>query len=438
MFAVLVAVALQSSGPLAVVEGQFELLRTGDATWRTGYCYNQPVEAVRFERPFEGLRENSWQVADAAFELSFADGIAELRRKDGKTFECAELNLTTYTVRPEKDYYAFSPFSDGGVSVYTGHLMGAVLVHGEWRETEMAARYVGREGEKVITREPDRLVHQFVYFGHQDVLETDSLVAVIDPAMPVEARQDILDNVPAVNALLKEKFGFEPRSRYMLFMATELDAFDGHSVKGGTQPDQILFTLKGRGIPALIAKDPAHFPKITAHEVLHLWQTEHWLDTLGDDRPWVHEGSADALAFEIMRMTGGYDDEQYAAAWRRVEDDCLNALKETSVHAAPDAGRFDVVYSCGALVNRLVGEALSPTDPGEGIVRLWRAMADWPAEKRKLPSEALFFMTLDKLGFSDVQRTALKRFLAEQSADPVAALAELRATLQLNELKGGA
>lgn len=393
------------------VGGEFLLRRTGERNWLARTCLDRPVEAIRFERPFPGLRENSWQ-APENFVLAFGDGAAELRREDGTPFECAAVNLETYTELPEKDYFAFSVFSDGGVTVYTGHLMGPVLIDGEWHETELAARYVGREGESVIVREPERLVHQFVYFGRQAPLRTEDIVAVIDPAMPRTARRAILETVPVVNRLLEETFAFKPREPYMIFMAADLDAFDGFSVKGGTQPYQIRFTLRGRGVVPMMEKEPAHFPKSTAHEVLHLWQNDHWFGRLGNDQPWVHEGGADALAFEIMRIAGVYDEAAYRQAWEAVEMDCIDALRETSVRDAAKAGRFDVVYSCGALVNRLAGEAIEKANPGEGVVKLWQTLAKRPeTERRSVKSEQLYFLALEELGFSGGALSGLQAFL---------------------------
>lgn len=137
--------ASSDSTPTATAEvsGEFRLQRIDAQTWRAGDCYTQPVEAIRFERPFEGLRENSWRPANCAFEQSYGEGTAELWRGEREPFECAEIELALYTERPEKNYYAFSSFSDGGMSVYTGYLTGPVLVEGEWREVAMAASYVG-------------------------------------------------------------------------------------------------------------------------------------------------------------------------------------------------------------------------------------------------------------------------------------------------------
>lgn len=412
----------------AGAEGTFSLDRVAADEWRAEYCFAQPVNAMKFTRPFEGLRESSWQIGEA-FELVFEDGTAELRHRDGEDFRCATVALRTYTVLPDMNYYAFSPFSDGGVSLYTGYLIASIRVDGVWREADLDARYVGREDEQVITRDPKHLVEQFVYFGRQPVFRSDGVIAVIDPAMPDQARRGILEAIPAVNRMLAVSFGFRPASPYMIFMATELDASDGYSIKGGALEGQIEFMLKGRGVIPLVEKHPTHFPKTTAHEMIHLWQNDQWFGSLGSDQPWVHEGSAEALAFEIAHDTGIYADEKYRDAWKAMETECIGLLKKSSIHAGMDSGNSDIAYSCGALMNRLVGEAINPADPGAGIVRFWQAMAAWPEHERKLDSEKLYFMTLKKLGFAEEQREALRKFLDMQTEEPEKVIMKLRETL---------
>lgn len=414
----------------AQVGGEFRFERLGDDRWLAGWCFDQPVEAIRFERPFEGLREKAWRAGDQAFELRYADGAAELLRRDGRSFECATVTVSPWYELPEKNYYAFSAFSNGGMSVYTGYFTGPVKIDGEWLETSLDAVYSGRQGEAVITRVPDRLVHQFVYFGNQAVLETGGVVAVIDPAMPSVARRKILETIPAVNALLAETFGFRPDAPYLVFMATDMDAFDGHSIKGGTQPGQILFTLKGRGIEDLLDREPAYLARIAAHEVLHLWQSERWFESLGNDAPWMHEGSADALSLEVMRRTGIHDARRYAEAWLEWEESCLDNLAATTVHDAPEQGRFDVVYSCGALVNRLAAEALAPEDPGEGLLLLWRALSERGEDQRRRADEDFYFRTLRELGLPPEGVAALRAFLDVDGTAAEAAVAEVRLKLQ--------
>lgn len=416
----------------AGADGTFSLDRVAADAWHAEYCFAQPVDAVKFMRPFEGLRENSWQAAEA-FEFTFADGTAELRRHDGENFRCATITLQPYTVLPDMNYYAFSPYSDGGMSLYTGYLIASSLVDGEWQEMNLDARYAGREGEKIITRDPEHLVEQFVYFGRQSVFASEGAIAVIDPAMPDKAKRGILEAIPAVNRMLDESFGFRPASPYMIFMATDLDASDGYSIKGGALEGQIEFMLKGRGVVPLIEQHPAHFPKTMAHEMIHLWQNDHWFGMLGNDQPWVHEGSAEALAFEIARGTGVYTEEKYRDAWNATESECIASLKKSSIHAGTESGNSDIAYSCGALLNRLAGEAIDPANPGAGIVRFWQAMAAWSAHERKTDSEKLYFMTLEKLGFADTKTEALRAFLDVRTEEPEKVIVKLRETLAAKE-----
>ncbi len=410
------------------ISGEFTLRRLAGEEWLGEYCYSEPVEAIRFERPVEtDFRRNYWQAVDDDFELRVDEkGVAELWRKDGGEFDCAAVRVRTWTALPVANYYAFSRFSDGGMSVYTGYYMGPVRRHGEWRETALAAKYIGREGERVVARKPDTLVQQFVYFGSQSLVATEAVTAIIDPAVPERIRAAILETIPAVNELLAEHFEFVPADPYMVFMATELDAFDGYSVKGGALPGQIEFNLKGREVVPMLDQDPLHYPKTTAHEVIHLWQNDHWFENLGVDRPWVHEGSAEALAFEVMRMTGIYDDARYAQAWKDVEASCVRHLQAHSIHAGPENGSFDIAYSCGALLNRLAGELLEPRDPGAGILRFWKAMAAAPAEARKGRSEELFFRTLRQLGVDARLVAKMEALLELRGEEAEQAIAGLR------------
>ncbi|MDX1442686.1 MAG: hypothetical protein R3270_02785 [Gammaproteobacteria bacterium] len=401
-------------------DGEFTLTRLDGSNWGTSYCLDEPVQALRFERPIKDFREDYWS-PDKGFELAFEEGAALLTRTDGEAFECATFAIRQFTQLPEKDYFPFATFSNGGVTVYTGHFVPSQRMGDGWQQLELDASFITRDGERVIGRNTGKLVEQFLYIGAQEPVKSDGLIAVIDPAMPEQARRNILDTIPVVNEMLADTFDFHPAEPYQLFMSTDLDAFDGFSSKGGALPGQMRFTLRGRGITGLLEEHPTHFSKTAAHEVLHLWQTDHWFSTLGNESPWVHEGSADALAFELMKDAGIWSSDEYAARWNATEADCRKGLEETSVTAAPDNGRFDVVYSCGAVFFRLVGERLDRDSPGTGIIRFWQAMAARPADARRVESRVQVFDALDQLGFSTEDRALLETFLDGQGEQALSA-----------------
>ena len=412
------------------VSGQFTLTRQSDDQWRAHYCFDEKILAFKFDRPMTGdMRQNYWSAAVRDFVLAVngADGTAEISRVDGAAFSCFELKVKTYTQMPEKNYYAFSTFSDGGVSLFTGYFMGVVQTTTDWYDTQLSASYVPRSGGHMYTRISENLVHQHVYFGPQVATELADGLVIVDPAMPALASDGILKTLSAVNSQLSRVFGADAVGRVSVYMAAgELDAFDGYSQKGGALQDQILFTLKGRGGAQLAERQPTYYPKLAGHELIHILQQRVW-PMLGNDRPWVHEGSADALAFEVMRLGGIYTPEKYASVWQQVAGRCAADLAKSSVHDGPVRGNFKIVYTCGALINQLSGGLVDPTDPGRGVMKLWQQMAAWPdADRATDKSEQLFFKTLEHMGAPKAKVEKLRAFLTLKPEDPKAAVAALR------------
>jgi hypothetical protein len=423
---------------LADVRGHMTLTRAGDSKWRADYCLDEPVEILGFGRPIRDMRRTHWRAVGDALVFSHTGETATLRRRGGGTIRCASVLMDTYTAIPQKNYMAFSVFSDGGVSVYTGYFLTSVYKDGAWHDVTMTATYQPREGEQVIARDPSTVGYQFVYFGPGRVKQRPEATFVVDPAIPPAARDGVFTALPQAIAQLELLFGYSPAEPYLVFMAAgELETSATDHTKAGALPGQILFTMKGRGSARWALRQPLYFPAFATHEVVHVWQKTVWGDAFGADQPWVHEGAADALATELMRRAGAYSEEEYAKAWVDAENRCADHLADISVHDAAGEGVFDAVYRCGALVNHMVAQALSPGAPGDGLVRFWRAMAAWDkATINFIPSETLYFDTMRRLGFSAAAVEALEGFLADRPEDARAAIAGVRAALQAGRPKG--
>ncbi|SDE69345.1 hypothetical protein [Kordiimonas lacus] len=432
-FITLAAIWGLSGAAGADVSGTFELTREAERRWKASFCFGESVSALGFERPVADFRAASWAAGEPGFELIHTGRTSLIQRADKAPFNCASVTLTTNTMIPPKDYMPFSSFSDGGASVFTGYLMGQVYRNGVWESYDLRASYRGLEGDRVVTRNPKALAEQFVYFGPREPKEIAGATLVIDPLIPASARLGVLSTLPRGTKLLAELFGFRPAEPYLVFLAAgELETSATDQTKAGTLPYQILFTMKGKGSARWADSDPLYFPRFTMHEVLHIWQREVWGEWLGDDHPWVHEGAAEALAYELMNQAGAYNAAELTSLWATVRNKCRNLLAETSVHDAPEKGRFDTVYQCGALINRMVGEALNPDAPGGGMIRFWQEMAKWDAsQKGVLTSEQLYLNTMARLGFGEGARTALSTFLKEKPASPDAALKALKHALTL-------
>jgi len=406
-----------------------EIVRVADALWRAEYCFDTPVEMLKFGRPIKAMRATHWSTPTKGLNLTHTDGTAQLQPTVGGTFSCGIINIIPFTDLPdEADYYVFTPFSDGSMTLFTGHLVPTAYIGGVWYDVDFTATYKARSGERVVAAEPDKLGYQFVYFGALAVVETKEAILIIDPIMPASVREKILTGLTKTNALLPKVFGYRVPDKYQIFMAaSNLEKNNGTSIKGGALSHQIRFTLVGRGTLRLAETQPLFYPKLAVHETLHLWQNDVWLEQLSGPRQWVHEGGADAIAYEIMRLSGLYDAAAYTSKWQSVEQNCAKLLGSTSVHGGTEAGYYDVFYECGAFANYLVGAALNQTDPGAGILIFWKAMAAWDKEIiMNTDNEGLFFLTMKKLGLRDVQEQALRLFLSEQPDNPEKAIASIK------------
>ncbi len=431
---ILLLAMMHTGAAFSDVTGRFTFERLGGDVWRAKYCFDEPVEVLGFERPIENFRESSWRTLLPEYELSFHGGAAQIARADGEPFRCTGVEMDTYTAVPIKNYMAFSSFTDGGMVAYTGYMTGKVFKDGVWQAYDVRARYKGLPGETVIARDPAALDHQYVYFGPQTGLSSANMRTVIDPGMPAAALVGIEKSLPEASKLLEDLFSFKPLEPFHVYMAAGelMTSKEDHS-KGGSLKRQILFTLKGKRSADWAIGSPDFYPKLAAHEVLHLWQNEVWYGQLGEDTPWVHEGGADAIAHELMLRAGVYTAARYNEVWKTVESRCAGYLEETSVDGAIEAGKFDTLYQCGALINRIIAQALNSGEPSEGLFRFWRAMASWDeTDIRQTPSAALFFATMDQLGFTESQIGVLKDFLAHKHADGEASVSALRSAFSLS------
>ncbi len=411
------------------IGGTFSLERIDAEEWRAEYCLETRIAALRWYESMPGMREAAWRVESDGFRMSYSQSYDGVTAERGTPFECIAFRISTYTELGPKHYYAFSPFSDGGVSVYAGYFTAEVFITGGWHRLSLTASYKGLPGERVIAARPTALERQFVYFGPGEPAAQDTAVIVADPAVPRETATAVVESLEYADRTLEELFGWRPDNPFQVLIAAgQLDDGDGYSIKGGALERQILFTLKGKGALGMIRDDPVYMPRLVAHETLHLWQNDLWPE-LGSRRPWMHEGSADALAADLLFGAGIIDGAAYAALISGTRASCIDRLAGTSVHAAPDEGRFDVVYTCGAVVNWLFAEAIGEGDVSAGLRSLWRAMAAWDESRRDDEGESLWFATLAELGVSESARAAVASFLSTVHDDPSAALDRLTGSL---------
>lgn len=324
------------------------------------YRLARPTRALHFAPSLDGYRARDWKSLPDEFRwVQESDG-ERIERTDGKPFARLTLDIPVRYSALEKAYAPFSPFSDGGVLVYSGHFQACPAL--PCKGTEPLAVTLAAKGETIgvagkrsadtasfVSREEGTNV----YIGSAEPVATAGFLAIVDPALQPALRDHLLDSLPQSMRDLAAIYGalsITPE----LYVSLDPNPPSGTSLssQGGTLPGQVFIHLYGDGWRKPIRLgDVVWLDWFFAHEAAHFFQRAGTNDVIGpDSQAWIHEGGADAMAALIMRARGeterGYVTRRIAEARKG----CVAGLAEVALNAASRAGKFDLHYQCGMLI----------------------------------------------------------------------------------------
>jgi hypothetical protein len=352
--------------------------------WQASYTLAKPARELRFAREDrQGHRVQDWAPIDDAFELVQVDATEVVRRKDGSEFTAVAFRMLPRYLALEKDYTPFSPFSDGGLLIHSGRFHACPGPCEAFEGASARIRVQPPEGAHVIVHGKVQPVADFVedgdgtnvYVGTATPVETDEVVAVIDPAFPEMAREGLKTLFPRLMAYYRGEIGALAR-KPMLFASREMDyPGGGYGFQGGALPDQVFMHLYGRNE----AFDHADFGQrmdwFFAHEAAHLYQRPQSQASSAD--AWIHEGGADAMAALALRELGRLSAAELASQLDDNVDACSAGLAGKPLDTSNVAGRFSNFYSCGKLLQMLI-DADARRASG-GLCDLWCVWRDFLA-----------------------------------------------------------
>lgn len=340
--------------------------------WQVVVTLPRALPRAHFLRGRYPNRIAKWRVTTPGLAIVREGEEDVVRAADGHPFTTFTLDIATYADHPEKDYQVFVPYSDGSVLVYTGQL--DVGASDDEKEDDTAPRttftFVPREGERVVvagtvapgarawTTGPEGT---YVYFGRTEPVVGEGFVGVVDGAMPAWLRAPIESLLPPVFRLYASRTGLPLTFRPMVFLSYRAEdaSFRGYAVDGGTLPGLIQLEVR---------LDPEHqraddervreeVGRVVAHEVAHLWNGQMFHhETHAAD--WMHEGGADAFAYEALRVLGRIRPEHLREAEADAFSSCLLGTRLGPVRGADVPGRFKLFYWCGHLVTHLTNDPL--------------------------------------------------------------------------------
>ena len=355
---------------------RISVTQVGEAELKLVYQWKRPHRQIVFDQIAGDYREKYWRIDTAGIELQpSADGDRMLRA-DEKKFTRVEVTARPSDVRLPKEYQPVIRYGADGALVYTGHIWpltrakqnGGGRVNAVFDFTPAAGGQVvafgANEAALVEWRSP--MAHPaFVYMGPLNPVETDHVMALIDPDAPgwiIDAFNEI---VPDSFATLADMFGFSPETKPNLFLAASLGEDEGRlSYTGDALPAQFQILLEGGAWREESEKGLGVFNFATVHEAVHLWQAaarpgaSAGFGPGGNNAPeWIHEGAADAIAAEVMVALGRWDGAMLAERETAARSECAAELKDGSLNGARARGDFRALYACGHVIASAVGRA---------------------------------------------------------------------------------
>lgn len=332
--------------------------------WRVDYRFAHAVTAVKLHS-IGAFRQQEWKVLTPGIGMTSAAGF-DVIAANGKPFQAASVQIRTFDGWSPKDYVTFNRFSDGGTSVYLGHLQGDVEQGKKTVPMRTDFKLSGLAQENVIAPPANRLdpggARGYAYFGPAQAVLAGAVKVVIDPGAPQWLRETMLDVGAKTSAYYEQAYQRQLKDELLIMVAVGSVESPGFSMKGGAimGAGQVAYLMEGKQVLLDHPKLREYATKIVAHEMAHIWQMAVARGGIGDDQgQWIHEGGAEAMALDALAQTGLYSEEAVKAYRAKQAATC------EKLGGAVDT--YDGIYACGLMrFDKL----------GVGIVPLWRAMME--------------------------------------------------------------
>lgn len=415
---------------------ELEFLEQG--RWRVTYHLEQPAEKLRFWRAANWFRESSWTVQTSGYELA-RDGNSQVLvlAEGAPATDTIVVEVTNHAEPMVGEYRPTLVFSDGGVAFYTGHLY--LRDTATEAEADEEVPYLDR----LAVQTPDSMdlailgniiqgggttwwtdpfeSGTYIYFSAPEVelepVESASMTLIADAGLPDTIRDEMQGLFPQIFELLATSFDTKLPWRPMIIVAWEKGHEGSRHWEGGVRPGVIYMGIGGDRWDTS-EDDPffdlAHF---VAHEASHFWNGT--LIHSDGDEPWLHEGSADALADLLLHRLGLLDAAGLRERQESAMNRCLSTLNGVALRGAEEHYGRQIHYSCGYLVSIWSEAIVGSAD----LFAIWGALLQRVGESGDYQANDYFAVLRDLSSNSELVDTVVE-FTTTDSEDQRAKLIE--------------
>lgn len=323
------------------VSADIRLSRVAEDTWRVDYVFSQPITALTMDRVGD-FRRAAWKPLSPGAQMTADDAAqTDVLSMRGRSFQRLSVEIRSFSELVPKQYLAVDRFSDGGRLFFLGFLAGKVNAGSGAQPLVTYVTLAGRPGETTLAPPRSRVgsTDAYAYFGPQQPTPAGTASAIFDPATPQWVKEAMLDATAKVSDYYARAYGRAPEPRLVMMVTMGDTSPPGMSMKGGAVGSQIAYTLSGKQFLTDHPLRRDFIAQLVAHEIAHVWQQQVAHGGIGGDMPWVHEGGAEAMAYDAMMKTGIWNAAAGDAFMARVTKRCADAGNSLA--------SYEGMYACG-------------------------------------------------------------------------------------------
>jgi hypothetical protein len=260
----------------------------------------------------------------------------------------------------------------------------------------------------------------YIYLGNTTPIETPDVIAIVDPGMPSWLVTLFNDDLPRLFAAYRERFGYPLPWKPVVLFSFGDTASPGLSSGGGVLTGLVNMTFTGGD---WLQQTPARTEQavaLIAHESAHLWNAHLATNTDQASGSWMHEGSADAFATEMLYTLGVIDSARYHARREEAINQCATAEASSSVATAGSRNAIREIYDCGVVLTMWTAAAADRANSTANAFTFWHDLIASAKANNGSYDQARYFAVLEREHVPDSVIAQMKAFVAARDGMRIA------------------
>ncbi len=402
--------------------------------WQVEYRFGYPVESLQFMRSMGYLREENWQVQTPGYRFARSGDVQFLVRDESA--EPADAIVIEFPVETRfilRDYELFNRFFDGSLMLFTGHFYVQPAGKKVPDQQQLGfltkitlsppkGKQIGIQGQltsKAVTWIDKTGEGTYAYIGNTPATETESVITVFDKGLPSWVSQQAQQRIPELLALYTKRMGPHSAVKPLVLFSYEPDAQQTYGYNGGVRNDLIQLRVSGSSWQQESTGPMISLIQLFAHEAAHLWNGQA-VSSAPNTSPWIHEGSADALAERALVDLGLIASSVFWQHQEAALNSCISGLKAEKSLLSTTQHRLH--YTCGNFLSLWAERALQSVSRDKDLFDIWRNLIE------NSPSgtfdQSSYFDSLRTMGVTPKHTGAMQDFVSRSHKNPVQALKE--------------